>query len=667
MRTTLFEIRAAWSGGLLLAGLLWASGFSAAAQDANSSETDLLAILKNPEATRKQKSDACLFLARRGTRNAVPVLATLLPDQELNHMARYALEAIPDPAVEEALRAALATTQGRALAGVITSLGVRRDAKAVPALAPLLSHADPDVAQAAACALGQIGNWAAAQALQKALPQASPANQLAVCEGLFRCAESLRSAGQRSEALAIYDQLRGLATAPHQVRAGALRGAILARGTEGVALLSQALRESDYVLFAAAVRAALELREPGVTKALTNALGQLADERQIVLIQALGERGDADALPAVSPAAQTGPKRVRLAAIRALAALGQSHSTPVLIGLLREPDRDLAQAAFESLAALPGAEVDAVIRALLADNNEPLQLASIDLMARRRMAGAVPTLRTALRHPNPKVRAAATKRLGELAGPTELPGLLDLMLEAKQAPDLDAAEQAATAVASRVSEPESAVTAIRSRLDRAKPDQKPALLRVLAAVGGPSALQAMRAALQDPNAEVRRAAIQALGGWKNAEAAPDLLALAKKASSPAEKTLCLRSFLDLTDNPDLPAARRLELCRQATDLAESAEEKRLWLAAVGNIPAVEALELLLPYLEQPTVKNEAAAAILNAADRLLRGQAAAQVAPQVIPPLEKVAEAVAGTDLAKRAGSLLEQARKRAAGRRAGR
>lgn len=667
MSTALFQIRRVSSPWLIMAGLLLVPAFGTAAQDANSSEADLLAILKNPEATRKQKSDACLFLARRGTRNAVPVLAALLPDQELNHMARYALEAIPDPAVDEALRAALSTTQGRALAGVITSLGVRRDAQAVPALTGLLTHAEPDVAQAAARALGQIGNAAAAQALQKALPQATPTHQLAFCEGLFRCAESLQAAGQRSEALAIYDQLRGLATAPHQVRAGALRGAILARGQEGVALLAQALRDSDYTQFAAAVRTALELRESGLTKVLTEALGQVADDRQIVLIQALGECRDPEAVPGVSRAAQTGPKPVRLAAIRALAALGESSTTPVLIGLLRDSDRELAQAAFESLAALPGAEVDAVIRALLADPNETLQLAAIDLMARRRTAGAVPALREATRHRSPKVRAAATKRLGELAGPTELPGLLDLMLEAKQAADLDAAEQAATAVASRVTEPGSAVTAIRTRLDRAQPEQKPALLRVLAAVGGPAALQAMRTALQDPNAQVRRAAIQALGGWKNAEAAPDLLALAKNASSPAEKTLCLRSFLDLTDNPDLPPARRLELCRQAVDLAESAEEKRLWLAAVGNVPAVEALELLLPYLEQPTVKNEAAAAILNAADRLLRGQAAAKVAPQVMPPLEKVAEAVAGTDLAKRAGSLLELARKRAAGRRAGR
>jgi HEAT repeat protein len=650
---------------MLMAAVLLATTIGVAAQDAHSSEADILAILKNPNASLKQKSDACLFLARCGTRNAVPVLASLLPDPQLNHMARYALEAIPDPAVDEALRAALGTTQGRALVGVIISVGVRRDVKAVPELTRLLQDADTEVAQAAARALGRIGTAAAAQAIQKALPQVAPANQLAFCEGLFRCAERLQAEGQRDLAIAIYDQLRALPAAPHQVRAGALRGAVLSRGADGLPILAQALRDPDYVRFAAAVRTALELRLPGVTKALTDALDQAPQDRQIVLVQTLGDRADPQAVPTVSALAKAGAKPVRLAAIRGLAALGQPSSAPVLVGLLQEPDRDLAQAAQESLAALPGPEAEAAISALVTSANETLQLAGIELIARRRMHSGLPALRAATRHTNPTVRAAATKRFSELAAPTELPYLLELMLDAKESKDLDVAEQAAISLAGRATDPEAAAAAVRTRISQATPEQKAALLRVLAAVGGPSALESMRVALADPNSQVRRAAIRALGSWKNAEAAPDLLALAKKATDPTEKTLCLRSFLDLTDNPDLPAPQRLDLCRQATDLAQSTEEKRLWLAAVGNIPTLEAVDLLLPYLDQPTLKNEAAAAILNAAERMLRGQAAAKVAPQLVPRLEKTSETVAGSSLAKRAGSLLEQARKRAAGRRA--
>ena len=85
-------------------------------------------------------------------------------------MARYGLETIPDPAVDKALRDAAGKLQGKTLVGVIGSIGVRRDPKAVSILAKLLDAPDHDVAQAAARSLGSIGNQAAATALRNALP-----------------------------------------------------------------------------------------------------------------------------------------------------------------------------------------------------------------------------------------------------------------------------------------------------------------------------------------------------------------------------------------------------------------------------------------------------------------------------------------------------------------
>jgi len=164
----------------------------------------LIAVLKS-DAPHKEKADACRLLAIVGTKDAVAPLAALLGDEKLSHMARYGLEPIPDPAVDEALRDALGKLKGRPLVGVIGSIGVRCDIRAVDPLAKMLHDTDDQVAQAAARALGKIGNRSAARALQRALPNVSAANQLAFCEGLFRCAESLESQGQREDAIAIYD------------------------------------------------------------------------------------------------------------------------------------------------------------------------------------------------------------------------------------------------------------------------------------------------------------------------------------------------------------------------------------------------------------------------------------------------------------------------------
>src|SRR5205807_2279035 len=96
----------------------------------NTDESRLIAVLKS-DAPRKAKADACRDLARIGTRTSIAPLADLLCDEQLSHMARYGLEAIPDPAVDTALRDAAGKAKGRQLVGILGSLGVRRDHHAV--------------------------------------------------------------------------------------------------------------------------------------------------------------------------------------------------------------------------------------------------------------------------------------------------------------------------------------------------------------------------------------------------------------------------------------------------------------------------------------------------------------------------------------------------------
>ena len=76
------------------------------------SEEALLATLKNQTGSLEQKQNACQRLAAIGTADAVPTLAGMLSDPALAHSARYALETIPGPAADTALREALPTLNG---------------------------------------------------------------------------------------------------------------------------------------------------------------------------------------------------------------------------------------------------------------------------------------------------------------------------------------------------------------------------------------------------------------------------------------------------------------------------------------------------------------------------------------------------------------------------
>jgi HEAT repeat protein len=219
----------------LFSSCLFATGDSQAAPPSGKEkEQKLIAVIKS-DAPLKDKADACRELSLVGTKDSVAPLAALLGDEKMSHLARYGLEPIPDPAVDEALRSALSTLKGRPLIGVIGSLGVRRDTKAIASLSELLKDGDPGVAQAAARSLGRIGGGDAAKALEAALDTASAPNRLAVSEGLFRCADRLVASGNTSAALAICDKLNR-PDSPEQVRESAARKARFLREEAGPTL-----------------------------------------------------------------------------------------------------------------------------------------------------------------------------------------------------------------------------------------------------------------------------------------------------------------------------------------------------------------------------------------------------------------------------------------------
>ncbi|MCL5097351.1 MAG: HEAT repeat domain-containing protein, partial [Candidatus Omnitrophica bacterium] len=478
------------------------------------SEDKLIAVLKS-DASQKDKVDACRQLAVIGTRNAVPPLVALLGDEQLSHMARYALETIPDPSVDEALRNALVAFRGKPLIGVIGSIGVRRDTEAIPLLAEKLSDLDPVVVRTAAGSLGQIGTLSAAKALEEAWANTPAPRHLDFAEGMLRCAEALAAKGLRKDALAIYDCLRW-AQAPHQVRAAGLRGAILASEDDGLALLRKSIRSHDFVLVDAAIRTAIEMPGSEVTQTLASELNKstLSTDVQVLLAQTMGYRGDPAGLWALYNKVGNANKPVRLAAIRALPEIGNPGSVPVLAQLMRDSDQEISQTARESLAAFACPEADAAVVKMLDSDQAGQRVTGIELVGRRRMAACVPTLLKAAGDTDAQVRPAAFKVLADLAGSNELPVLLDLLAGAKESQDLDAAEQAVNAVCSRANDPETCVERLAGRLPQVAAPQKSALLRVLGTVGGAKALEVVRAAVDNSDTQVHGAAIRVLGAWK---------------------------------------------------------------------------------------------------------------------------------------------------------
>jgi HEAT repeat protein len=196
-----------------------------AAQDI---ENRLIAAL-NENLSRDARDYVCRKLAIVGTAAAVPVLAVMLSDKDQSHMSRYALERMPTPQADKALRDALDKLNGSLKIGVIGSLGARRDQKAVRQLGGLLDDDDAAVARAAVMSLGAIGTTEAVALLQARLKGAKE-NQDAVIDALLTCAEGLLASGNATDATAIFQPL---ADGKHGrlVRLAATRGLVACADT----------------------------------------------------------------------------------------------------------------------------------------------------------------------------------------------------------------------------------------------------------------------------------------------------------------------------------------------------------------------------------------------------------------------------------------------------
>jgi HEAT repeat protein len=614
-------------------------------------EDSLLAILAS-DAPFAEKAAACRQLGVAGTAKAVPVLSRLLADEKLAHMARYALETLPDPVVDQALRESLDSLQGQRLVGVIGSIGVRQDNQAVSALSGLLGNRDAEVSRAAMRALGSIGSPQAVSALQAALPQTPTSQRLDLYEGLLRCAEVHREQGHTQAALAVYTAMNKNQL-PHQVRSAAIRGEVTMRGAGDLGFLRQCLSHEDYTVFSAAVSATLALTDQQITRELTRGLADRSEDQQVLIAGVLGLRGDLTALEDLHALARKGQTNVRLAALKSLSQMGQAATVPLLVSLTEERDPEIGSAAATHLAHFPNRAADGAIREMLGSQNAKQRLIALQMVAQRRMAGSLPALLQAAADPDIQIRTQALKSLAELGGSQELLALLVMLPEMKEAKDLDALRQALTDIAARSDDPEVCVSRLVGAMGQVNGPQKVALLRVLSSIGGRQALAVVRLAADDSDEDVRLGAIRALGSWSSVDAAPELLALVKLSDDSKERTLCLRGYLTLAGRQNLSTDQRLTMCKQIAPYAQDTAARKQWLGVLGRIDSPKALAEILPFMEDPDTKDTACAVSLAMIERLVKKNRGLTQNPTVRKALQTVIEVSANTGYQDRARKLL--------------
>ncbi|BDG06936.1 HEAT repeat domain-containing protein [Anaeromyxobacter paludicola] len=520
--------------------------------------------------------------------------------------------------------------------GTLEILGEIRERQSAPAVARALGDPDPNVRVAAAEALGKIGGPECEAALRGALElQDRPVRQAAL-EGLAQ----LRAAPP----VAILSALWG----ERLLRRPACRLLGFSDDPAALALLAEALSEPARTVREIALGAVGQQRlrrSPEALGPLARAVRELPG-RASLADQCLGALGSED--PAVAAGG-----------IAVLQWMGDPAHAPALARAAEDERlRPLAAAALELL----GHDLAPVLRPVLHELSPAARAVVLGALARQGDASVLPDLLAEVAGDDELARAAAVEGLGRLGDLRAVPALAELLRQ----PDASLSGAAVAALALLATRgPEHAARVRAVYRDCAEPPA-PALLRLVARVGEPEDLPALRAGLRAPHRGTRVAAAAALSslasqGMMGMEPPHELLdalddrdpsVRAAAAQAVGASARSLRERAQAAGQP-LPtcgeAARALAMALRDEDALVRAAASR----ALGRCGAVEYADGLARLACDPAAPAEAAAAAVHALAELGRAELPVLESAARHPDPEVVKEAVAAAAAAPGGAPLL--------------
>jgi len=419
---------------------------------------------------------------------------------------------------------------------------------------------------------------------------------------------------------------------------------------DAVGIALEILRSGDQEMQAVAIGMVKEMPGAEVTKALAKELPNLSAKGQVQLLSALGDRGDAAALPAVVTTTKSPDPSVRTAALKALGQLGDASSVELLAEAAAGSSGEEQKAARASLYRLRGPEVDQVIVAAIPKAQPKVRVELIGGVGDRNIRAGVGTLLKTARDADRAVRIASLRTLKIVAGPEDLPALVELLLSMASPSDRDEAQKTVAAVAHKIEDKNRQADAVLAVLPSVKDvPGRSSLLAVLGKIGANTALPSLTAGLKDKEAEVQTAAIRALAEWPSSEPVADLLVVAESSGNQVHQVLALRGFVRLLGlASQRPAEETVAMYKKAMSLSADVGEKRAVLSGLANVKSPAALQMVVEYLQDEALGEEAGFAAVRIA-----GAIRAEFAQQADAVLNKIVQTAKSDSLRQRAKEVI--------------
>ncbi|HXY38627.1 MAG TPA: family 16 glycoside hydrolase [Vicinamibacteria bacterium] len=549
-----------------------------------------------------------------GREESVRALGNFLLDERLAGPALAALVTIGGPEVPTVLLRALETAPAAVRPALVKALGERPGRTGVRRLAALAASSDEPTRQAALLALATTGDPSAGGVLSRTRVAVSYRERTQAPALYLLWARRLAETGHAGEAAtaahAVLENYRRPGEAQHAAEALALLVSV--EGEKALPDLLSAVDGPDRGLRGAALALAPKIPAASATGRWVEKAGSSPPFTSAAILDMLGRRGDAVALPFVRESLHSGEDVVRVAAIGAAVRVGRDAVLPDLLSLVAAATPADAQALQTALLGYTGAQVTPPLLRLLDGLPLPGKAIAIDVLGEKGAREAVEPLFSLARGSDPALRQPALVALGQVAVPADVPRLLALLGEAT-GDDAARARDAIAAAALREPDAELRADGVLAVLQQAPPLAKARLVEVLPRVGGSKALRTAVRETTSPDADVRSAAITALARWPDDSAADELLRVASSASSPEQARAAFLGYVRLLARSERPAWQKAAGFEKALSHPAAGDARKAMLGALGSVREPEAMRLLGRYLDDVTLRDAAGSALLNLA------------------------------------------------------
>jgi HEAT repeat protein len=551
-----------------------------------------------------------------GKDESVEVLKPYLNNERLVGPASRALARIGSSNAGSALLESFRNAKGAGQVAIATALGESRFAGAVAELEKTALSADTDLRKVSLYALAEIGAKSSEKILSAAAQKTLYRYDVTDATGVYvRYLSRLVQNGDGALAEKAALDLIKSTPAPEQTatRSSALKIFSDSKKRESVPVLIKAMESNDSEYRAAALKLGQKYTMANGTAAWLSAMKKAKPEVQAEIITMLGRAESTDALPVVLKSLTSKDQNVRLAAIWAAGKLGQESSVSSLIPVLKKGNTAEIQSVKSALLTMKGDGVVDKIATALPTLPVAAQPAVIDVLAARGASSKIGVVSTLLKSSDANVKKSAFNALQSLATSSDLPEFFGLLNSVSKAEEISAVQRAISAGVKGAGNVSAQSDLILKQMAASPATSQPHYLAILASVGGKSALTSVVKAYNTGDAVTKSAAINALSNWSDANAATELLSIARKTVDAAELNAAFTGYVAAISKSTKNPVNKVIMLRDILALAKTDPQKELILRELAKNKTFNALLVAGKYLDESGVQQAAAQAVMSIA------------------------------------------------------